>query len=121
MFVSSDNELIKMLMNARLIPDEQVVIYDESKEALEVMSSVCSCQPAILIMDDDFVKPNSVQVLRSIRRVNQNVKIVFITSDTSIDLGRDISPLGIHYYGIKPLDDQDLAESIRSLLTANNN
>jgi len=119
--VSSDNELIKMFMNARLLPEEQVIVYDESYEPLEVVSSVCSCQPAVLIIDDDFVKPNSVQVLRSIRRINQNVKIVFITSDTSIDLGRDISPLGIHYYGIKPLDDQDLAESIRSLLTINNN
>jgi chemotaxis response regulator CheB len=58
LFVSSDNALIKMFMSARLIPDEQVVVYDESREPLEVMSSVCSCQPAVLIIDDDFVKPN---------------------------------------------------------------
>jgi DNA-binding NarL/FixJ family response regulator len=121
MFVSTDSNLIEMLMKAHLIPEDQVTIYNESDEPLEVMSSVCSCQPAVLIIDDDFIKPNSVQILRSIRRVNQNVKIVFITSDTGIELGRDITPLGIHYYGIKPLNDKDLGESIRSLVTVYKN
>jgi DNA-binding NarL/FixJ family response regulator len=119
MFVSTDTKLIEMFIEAHLIPGEQVTIYNESEEPLDVMSSVCSSQPSVLIIDDDFIKPNSAQILRSIRRVNPNVKVVFITSDTGIDLGREIMPLGIHYYGIKPLNDQDLAESIKSLITIN--
>ena len=121
MFVSTDTKLIEMFIEAHLIPEEQVTIYNESEEPLEVMSSVCSCQPAVLIIDDDFIKPNSVQILKSIRKVHQNIKIVFITSDDSINLGRDIIPLGIHYYAIKPLNEDDLAESIRSLVTVYKN
>ena len=119
--MSADKELINMLVDAHLLPDEHVVIYNESTEPLEVMSSVCSFHPAILIIDDDFVKPNAVQILKSIRKINPTMKFVFITSDTSIDLGRDISQLGIHYYGIKPLNDEDLGESIRSLISVNEN
>ena len=55
--MSADKELINMLVDAHLLPDEHVVIFNESTEPLEVMSSVCSFHPAILIIDDDFVKP----------------------------------------------------------------
>ena len=114
--MSSDKELVQMLLGEQLLPEKQLVIFNESREPLEVMSSVCINHPAVLILDDDFVKPNSVQILKSIRKINQTMKLVFITSDTSIDLGRDISPLGIHYYGIKPLNERALGESIRSLI-----
>jgi DNA-binding NarL/FixJ family response regulator len=121
MFVSRDHELIERFKNTRLLAEEQLNIFNESSEPLDVMSSVCSNQPAILILDDDFVQPNSVKILKSIRQVHQNIKIIFVTSDTSIDLGREITPMGIHYYGIKPLDNTDLTELIKSVVAINFN
>jgi response regulator of citrate/malate metabolism len=43
------------------------------------------------------------------------VSTIFVTSDESYELGREISPLGIQYYAIKPVDVNDMRDLIASL------
>ena len=47
--------------------------------------------------------------------MKKDLKIVFVTSNPSIELGKEISPLGISYYAIKPFDQKDFTELINSL------
>ena len=89
---------------------------DDSQDPLDVMSGICSHNPSLVIIDDDFLKPHSAHVLRSVRKINSKVKFIFVTSDESVELGREISPLGIHYYGHKPLEKRELHDSIQSIL-----
>ena len=52
-------------------------------------------------------------------KVNKKVAIIFVTSNDSIELGREISNLGVQFYGLKPLSDielNDLLESIPKLV-----
>ena len=64
---------------------------------------------------NDFLHPNSAHTLASIKKVNEDLDIIFITSDSGISLGRAVSQLGIHYYAVKPLEYSELHESIMSL------
>jgi response regulator of citrate/malate metabolism len=120
MFISLDDAFVIQFKHNRLFADEQLLVYNESNDPLDIMSAVCSYQPGFLILDDDFVQPNSVKILKSIRHVNHQVKIIFITSDTSIYLGRDVMPMGIYYYGIKPFNDEDLKGLINSVIAISN-
>ncbi len=79
------------------------------------MSHVCSNNPSLLIIDDDFVKPISERLLASIKKVNPKLPIIFITSNTSLELGRAINSIGVKYYLMKPLSDEDLKEFITSI------
>jgi response regulator of citrate/malate metabolism len=90
-------------------------IWSESNDPLDLMTEVCTLKPSVLILDDDFFKPNSAHTLDSINKVNQYTDFIFIATDASIELGRVIGQLGIHYYGIKPLDRQDLKDAVQSL------
>jgi len=113
--ISNDKELINIIKNLKLIPENQLDIYSDNADALEIMSHVCTEHPNILIIDDDFTKPQSAQVLSAIRKVNNNVKIVFISSDSSVELGREISPVGILYHTVKPVDKDEISDLINSI------
>jgi len=46
--------------------------------------------------------------------MKKNMKIIFLTSDNSIEKGREISPLGVLYYGIKPVSQRELLQVLDS-------
>ena len=118
--ISADPELLEMISQSGLKEDNQIDVYNESNDPLDVMSTVCESNPSLMIIDDDFLKPNTVHILQSIRKVNQSIKIIFCTSNSSIDLGKEVSQLGIQYYAIKPLDKGELQESFNAALQAFN-
>jgi response regulator of citrate/malate metabolism len=94
----------------------ELSLYTGSADPLDVMSAICSQNPSLILVDDDFLNPYSAHLLRSLRKINQQMDIIFTTSDTSINLGKEISQLGIHYYAIKPLEESDLTESLESVM-----
>jgi len=115
MLVSKDPELIRIITSSEFFSKERHILMSESKDPLDIMSTVCSKNPTLLIIDDDFLKPESAHILKSIKKVKQNIYIIFITSDSSFDLGKEVSQLGIQYYAIKPLDENELIESVTSI------
>ena len=113
--ISNDNQLINIIKNLKVIPENQLGVYSDDPDALEIMSHVCTQHPNTLIIDDDFTKPQSAQVLSAIRKVNNNVKIVFISSDSSVELGREVSQVGILYHAVKPVDKEEFNDLIHSI------
>jgi DNA-binding NarL/FixJ family response regulator len=115
MLITHDQQISRMFESEEINFIDKLTILKDNSDPLEIMSSVCEDNPSILILDDDFVNPHSGQILRSIKKVNPNINIIFITSDTSIELGREISPLGIQFYAHKPIKDTELLASIESI------
>ena len=113
--ISNDNELINIIKNLKIIPENQLGIYSDTPDSLEIMSHVCTEHPNTLIIDDDFTKPNSAHVLSAIRKVNNNLKIVFISSDSSVELGREVSQVGLLYHAVKPVDKEEFNDLIHSI------
>ena len=113
--ISNDNQLINIIKNLKLFPENQLGIYSEDADALEIMSHVCTEHPNTLVIDDDFTQPHSAQVLNAIRKVNNNVKIIFISSDSSVELGRDISQVGILYHAVKPINEDEINDLFNSI------
>lgn len=95
--------------------DFNISVVNHSSDPLDIMAAVCSHKPALLISDDDFLAPNSAHILTSIRKVNEKLEIIFVTSNSGLEIGRAISQIGIHYYAIKPLQQSELSEVILSL------
>jgi len=83
----------------------------------DVLAEFYSFQPSVILIDDDFLKPHTEKIIETIRKFNKEVIILFITSDTSFELGKKITPLGIYYYCIKPVTKENFYE----LLDAINN
>jgi DNA-binding NarL/FixJ family response regulator len=114
--ISQDQNLVQMVRKTTNSVGIDLAVFNESNDPLDVMSAVCTQNPSLLFVDDDFTSPHSAHLLRSLRKINQNMDIIFTTSDTSIGLGKEISQLGIHYYAIKPLEEPELADSLKSVI-----
>jgi response regulator of citrate/malate metabolism len=114
--ISNDADLLARVDLIKVDLKDQITIINESRDPLDVMSGVFELNPSLIIIDDDFMAPETVHLLKSIRKVNRGVDIIFCTSNTSIDLGKEITQLGIQYYAIKPLKEGELHDSFKAVL-----
>ncbi len=113
--ISNDQSLIKLIDKPEVKGPNQLIVYNKSNDLLDVVSFIHTNYPSILIVDDDFLKPNSAHLLKNVKKLNPDLAIVFITSDTGIELGKEVSQVGIFFYGLKPLSENELEDSIRSI------
>ena len=113
--ISDDTKLLSVVEHEIESSTHEYSVYNSVTDPLEVMSTVCSMSPRIVIIDDDKLKPNSAKILTSIKKVNPNIKIIFFTSDSSLELGREISPLGVLYYGLKPVSEMEIKSLFESI------
>jgi DNA-binding NarL/FixJ family response regulator len=113
--ISGDSHLIGQVLKTEIFSSENIVVYNESNDPLDVMSFAIHNHPTLMILDDDFLRPVSGRIISSIKNVLPKVSTIFVTSDESYELGREISPLGLQYYAIKPVDINDMKDLISSL------
>ena len=118
--ITKDVFLLSSLCCQSITELGELKLYEGSYDPLEIISTVYSISPALLILDDDLLKPNSAKILKSIKQFSQNVVIIFLTSDNSVDLGREISPIGVYFYGIKPISKNEILELIKSVSSKTN-
>ena len=116
LLISKDSLLIKMVNVFGKSDEDSVTVYEEELDPLRVLSNILSVQPTVLIIDDDYLSPNTVSILESLRKVNDKIKIIFFTSDSSIELGKAVSQLGIYFYAIKPVEEEEFKTLYNSLL-----
>ena len=115
--MSSDENLSDLITNKiNWDPDLKFVIKSETSP-IELLSIVCQERPVLLVFDDDLVRPDSAQVLRNIRKLHEEVKIIFVTSDSSLEIGRSISQLGVQFYAIKPIEIDDFRDSVLAIIS----
>ena len=116
LLISEDNLLLTIVKSFGEYSDACTTVYNDDPKPIKVLSNFLSRQPSVIIVDDDYLKPNSVEILESIRNVNKKMKIIFASSDSSLELGKKVSQLGIYYYAIKPIDESEFKELLDSLL-----
>ena len=120
LLITEDSLLLSSISDLNITELGEIKLHERSYDPLEVISSVHSISPTLLILDDDILKPNSAKILKSIKQISKNVEIIFLTSDNSVDLGREISPIGVYFYGIKPISKDEILNLIKSVSTKNN-
>jgi len=114
LILSKDENLINRMISALNKKTNSFLVVNDATDPLDIMSTVCSTSPSILIADDDFLKPNTSRILQSIKKVSPKLTTVFFTSDSAIQLGREILPIGIHFYAIKPISEDECQGLIES-------
>ena len=120
LLISEDTNLIEKFNAAEVISNNSLTVYSKKTDLLDILSFVFSNHPSLLVLDDDMVKPNSARIINSIKNVITTISTIFVTSDESHGLGREISPLGVLYYAIKPVNIEDIRDLIDSLTKSKN-
>jgi len=113
--LSTDREIIRLVDSFASENQHQSINYNKSKIPIDIVGYVYEKNPFVIIIDDDYVKPNAAVMISTIKKMKENMQIIFVTSDTSVELGKKISPLGITYYTIKPIDKHEFDELLNSI------
>ena len=116
LLISVDQNLKSFMEKNNSFPDFQFITYNSTTDPLDIMSQVFSVNPSVLILDDDFLNKISVHLLSSIKRANPKLSVIFITSNTSLDLGRKINSIGVKYYLMKPITESEFQEFLNSII-----
>lgn len=114
LLISEDEYLKNLIKKFSINSDFMLVCNKSTNDPLDILSSICTSNPSLLILDDDFIQPNSVHLLNSIKKVKSKLSIIFITSDTSLKLGREIHSIGVKFYVIRPLSESTFYEYLKS-------
>ena len=115
--ISEDESIIQTIKAAEL--ELLINICNNTSDPIEVVLCMMDRKPSVVVLDDDYLKPYSAKILKSIKQISENIKIIFLTSDNSVDLGREISQIGIYFYAIKPLTKDEILDLIKSVSTNN--
>ena len=90
----------------------------DGKEALQTYSEI---KPDVLVLDINLPKINGIEVASTVRKMNENIPILFITAFSEKDMllkAIDISAVG---YIVKPYKISDLQEAIDKIISKNFN
>lgn len=117
MAVTSDQKVISTLRQENVPNNWNFSFVMEQVEPVDLLVKIHAFNPFAILIDDTLFAPNTNSLLLSIREIQKTIKIIFITDNNSIALGREIAQLGIHKYFIKPFSMVHLLESIQSLET----
>ncbi|MBU2493720.1 MAG: hypothetical protein KJ571_13920 [Bacteroidetes bacterium] len=96
--------------------DAEIYFCTDINDPFGIISKTIDLNPSLVVIDDDFTSPNTIQILKSIKTINKNMATIFVTSNNSLELGREVTPLGIQFYAIKPLSKAEIFESIKSII-----
>ena len=110
LILSKDPDLIDTPLCSEDIEDCNIKVFNDSRDPLDIMSTT------ILIIDDDFLKPDTSHILSSIKKIMDQLGVIFVTSDSKIELGREISQLGVYYYAVKPLEKDAIIDALKSII-----
>ena len=113
--ISSDQTVLDIIKIIKVNSPFDFTIKFENLDELDVLTNIYSSKPNILIFDDDSFKGRSKKMISNIVKTLKKLSIIFLTSDASVELGKEISPFGISYYGIKPIETKELEDTINSL------
>jgi len=119
LLISIDPILVNLVQKAASKHEFELMQFNESIDPIDILSTVCGLNPNVLIFDDDYLESKAGLILNSIKKVNKKIAVIFVTSNDSIELGREISNIGIQFYGLKPISEEelnDLFESIPNLV-----
>ena len=115
LIISQDNDFINGFSEVDQNGEISILVYKKNISPLDIVTYAFSVNPMLLIIDDDLLSPNSATIIKSFKKMKPESSIIFFTSSSSVELGRNISQLGIQYYGIKPFSKNEIYDLINSI------
>ena len=88
-------------------------------DAVKGLRLIKEKSPEIVFLDIKMPRIDGIELLRRIRKINQDVTVIMLTGFATLDTARKAMELGAHDYVTKPFDLEAIKASIRDALEAN--
>ena len=110
-----DDEKIVLELFQRILKKKEytVLTANNDKEALELVEKE---KPDLVILDLQLPGINGIEVLRRIKKIDENIEVIVITGYGTIKTVKTAMKLGAYDYITKPLDINYLSSLIKKAL-----
>jgi len=112
--VVDDSQLIRNILRKQLLElDAEVELAEDGAMAIEKFQSF---QPDITVMDIDVPKFDGSEAVLRLRAINQNAKIIMLSSSSRPDEVVTADTLNINTYIVKPFNAEQFIDAINKLI-----
>ena len=91
----------------------EVIGFTDEEEAL----AYAVCHPVDLaILDIKLKKLSGIEVLRELKKINPQIKVIMLTGYPTLDTARQAVEYGASEYCVKPIEKDELEEKVHTVL-----
>ncbi len=113
LLIADDHPLMRQGIRMALAAEEDMQVVGEAADGEEVLHSIASLRPDLVILDLDMPKRDGLSVVRELNRLNSPVGVMILTLHTGADLLYAALDLGVRGYIFKGSAVSDVAEGAR--------
>ena len=99
--IVEDYEEFRQLLHSLLQKDTECVVVGEACDGLQAVDQAHGLQPDLILLDLSLPKMNGMEVLRRIRKLSPNSKVVILSQDSSSEVVRGALGFGAVGYLLK--------------------
>jgi DNA-binding NtrC family response regulator len=112
--VDDEESILKFFQ--RVLKKEEYTVFtaDNGKEALELVNRK---RPDLVILDLKMPGMNGIEILRQIKRIDENIEVIMITGYGTMKTARIAMRLGAYDYITKPFDVNYIMALIKDVLS----
>lgn len=115
--LADDHILVRNGIKAMLEADEDIIVVGEADNGVQAVQRVHELQPDLTIMDIRMPEMNGLEACETIRKKNENTKVVMLSMHDTEDYVLESLRVGAWGYLLK---DTDRVEFIKALKQINN-
>lgn len=113
--VVDDSKVMRKLVTRTIrqagFPDAEVVEAEDGQEAVAVARTE---RPDVILADWNMPNMTGLEMLLALRAEGDQVKVGFVTSESSVAIRQEADAAGASFFLSKPIDPDALAEAFRS-------
>lgn len=118
LYVEDEEEIIEVMKPILNDFFKEYYIARDGKEALELYELN---KPDIMIVDVNLPKMNGLELVSTIRKKDQNVKVIMLTAYSNVEILLKATELKLTKYLVKPLNIREVISSFQLALDEINN
>lgn len=113
--IVDDDEIIRNGLKTLIDWEGQnVMITYVAESGMDAVSYLQRESVDLLITDVSMPEMNGIQLIRNAKKLNPNIKCIIISAYSDFQYVKDAVRLGIENYILKPIDDQELTNTVAS-------
>lgn len=113
--IVDDSEYIKAITGT-LLKREGFTNLHFASDGVSALEKFKEVNPDLVILDLMLPRMSGMDVLKEIKKIKQNAKVIIISSLASIENIKEAKNSGADYYLVKPFDNQFFIKKIKDLL-----
>ena len=114
--VVEDYEPFRRFVCSTLGKRPELRVIGEASDGLEAVHKADELEPDLILLDVGLPTLNGIEAARRIRKVSPKSKILFLSQESSADVGQEALSLGAWGYVLKARAGNDLLAAVEAVL-----